>query len=102
MNNLSGRAFGWPAPEFGHLPNVVNKDGTKLSKRQGDVSIEYYRNQLYYPEAINNFITKSGGGFSDHSVDTIYSVQELADTVLYYTIQLRMFCLLTFFIFFLV
>lgn len=75
------RAFGWDPPEFGHLPNVVNKDGTKLSKRQGDVSVKFYREEGYYPQALANFVTKSGGGFSDHSVDKVFSSEELAEMV---------------------
>lgn len=30
------------SPEFAHLPLLVNPDGTKLSKRSGDVSVEDY------------------------------------------------------------
>lgn len=36
-------AFGWTPPSFTHLPLVLNKDKTKLSKRQGDVSVESFR-----------------------------------------------------------
>jgi len=36
------RALGWNAPHFAHLPLLVNPDGTKLSKRTGDVSVEAY------------------------------------------------------------
>src|SRR5207245_1406000 len=31
-------AFGWKPPIYGHLPLVLNKDGTKLSKRQADIT----------------------------------------------------------------
>ena len=37
------KAFGWTPPKFGHLPLIINSDGTKLSKRQGDVHVEHYR-----------------------------------------------------------
>jgi glutamyl-tRNA synthetase len=43
----------------------MNEDGTKLSKRQGDIHIEHYRAEGYYPEAIINFVTMSGGAFRD-------------------------------------
>ncbi|TIC62488.1 glutamyl-tRNA synthetase [Wallemia mellicola] len=36
------RALEKPTPEFAHLPLLVNPDGTKLSKRSGDVSVEDY------------------------------------------------------------
>ncbi|CAK1600301.1 unnamed protein product [Parnassius mnemosyne] len=61
------RAFGWTPPQFGHLPLIVNSDGTKLSKRQGDVRVEDYRNSGIFPLALVNYITLSGGGF-DHVV----------------------------------
>ena len=32
--------FGWKAPTFVHLPNILNADRKKLSKRQGDVAVE--------------------------------------------------------------
>lgn len=35
-------AFGYTPPAFGHLPLLVNADGTKLSKRTGDVKVEDY------------------------------------------------------------
>ncbi|XP_041974219.1 probable glutamate--tRNA ligase, mitochondrial [Aricia agestis] len=59
------RAFGWTPPQFGHLPLIVNADGTKLSKRQSDVRVEDYRNKGVYPLALVNYITMAGGGF-DH------------------------------------
>ena len=36
-------ALGWDPPQFAHLPLIMNSDGTKLSKRQGDVHVENYR-----------------------------------------------------------
>lgn len=79
--NSFHRAFKWQPPEFAHLPLVMNKDGTKLSKRQGDISISHYRNQTYYPLALANFVTKSGGGFSYHGIDKVFSLNELAENV---------------------
>lgn len=34
------KALGWEPPSFYHLPLLLNKDGTKLSKRQGDIQVE--------------------------------------------------------------
>jgi len=34
--------FGWTAPVFGHLPLLLNPDGSKMSKRKGDVKVEDY------------------------------------------------------------
>lgn len=35
-------ALGLPRPKFAHLPLLVNPDGSKLSKRAGDVRVEDY------------------------------------------------------------
>ncbi|GBP12927.1 Probable glutamate--tRNA ligase, mitochondrial [Eumeta japonica] len=59
------RAFNWEPPQFGHLPLIVNADGTKLSKRQNDVHVEDYKKQGIFPLALVNYITLAGGGF-DH------------------------------------
>lgn len=37
------RAFKWVPPQYGHLPLLMNADGTKLSKRQGNINIDHYR-----------------------------------------------------------
>ena len=73
------RALGWQPPHFGHLPLIMNSDGTKLSKRQGDLHVESMRKVGYYPESVINFATLVGGGFEekDNTVDTVYSVQHL-------------------------
>lgn len=55
-NMLLYKSFGWEAPKFVHLPVVLNKDGKgKLSKRQGDVSVESFRDNGYLVEALINF-----------------------------------------------
>jgi glutamyl-tRNA synthetase len=36
------RAFGWEEPKFAHMPILVNPDGSKLSKRSGDVKVLDY------------------------------------------------------------
>jgi glutamyl-tRNA synthetase len=54
------RYFGWNPPEFAHLPLILNPDRTKLSKRQGDVAVEDFRDQGYLPETLVNFISLLG------------------------------------------
>ena len=53
-------AFGWKAPDFAHLPLILNPDKTKLSKRQGDVAVKDYLVKGYLPEALVNFILLIG------------------------------------------
>lgn len=57
------RAFGWKPPQYGHLPLLMNADGTKLSKRQDDLRISSCRERHIFPLALVNFIVNSGGGF---------------------------------------
>ena len=53
-------AFGWKAPEHVHLPNILNPDKKKLSKRQGDVAVEDFQRKGYLPEALVNYIALLG------------------------------------------
>ena len=59
-NILLYQAFDWTPPKFIHLPLILNKTGGKLSKRQGDVFVEQYRDKGYLPEAILNFCVLLG------------------------------------------
>lgn len=54
------QAFGWEPPAFIHLPLIVNKERKKLSKRDGDMEIDWYRRQGYLPEAMVNFLALMG------------------------------------------
>jgi glutamyl-tRNA synthetase len=54
------RYFGWEPPRFAHLPLLLNPDKSKLSKRQGDVAVEEYRNKGFFPEALVNFVALLG------------------------------------------
>jgi len=74
-NILLYEAFGWTPPKYIHLPLILNKTGGKLSKRQGDVFAEQYRDKGYLPEAIINFCALLGWhGKNDKE---IYSLREL-------------------------
>lgn len=70
-------AFGWDAPQYVHLPTVLNKDKKKLSKRQGDVSVEDFRKRGYLPEALVNYLALVG--WSPESNKEIFSMDELID-----------------------
>mgnify|MGYP006164014507 FL=1 len=47
-------------PLFAHLPFVMGQDNAKLSKRNGEVSINWYREHGYLPEAICNYLALLG------------------------------------------
>ncbi|KAM4603721.1 nondiscriminating glutamyl-tRNA synthetase EARS2, mitochondrial isoform 1-T1 [Polymixia lowei] len=61
---LMYRALGWQPPAFGHLPLLTNKDGSKLSKRQGDIFIQSYQRDGVLPEALLDITTNCGSGFT--------------------------------------
>ncbi|EFN89978.1 probable glutamate--tRNA ligase, mitochondrial isoform X2 [Harpegnathos saltator] len=73
------KAFGWEPPIYGHLPLILNTDGSKLSKRQGDIDIESFRKQGIFPLALLNYVITAGaGGFHKEQEDqNLYSYQEL-------------------------
>ncbi|OIO51532.1 MAG: glutamate--tRNA ligase [Parcubacteria group bacterium CG1_02_58_44] len=71
-------AFGWEQPKFAHLPLLLNRDRSKLSKRQGDVAVEDYRDKGYLSEALVNFVALLG--WNPNSDREIYSRQELVDS----------------------
>jgi glutamyl-tRNA synthetase len=52
--------FGWEAPQFAHLPLLLNPDRSKMSKRSGDVAVEEYRKKGILPEVLINFVALLG------------------------------------------
>ena len=66
--------FGWNAPQFAHLPLLLNPDKSKLSKRQGDVAVEDYLKRGYLPEALINFVALLG--FNPKGDQELYTVEE--------------------------
>ncbi|MEY4101698.1 MAG: hypothetical protein RLZZ567_942 [Actinomycetota bacterium] len=64
-------------PTFAHLPFVMGQDNAKLSKRNGEVSIAWYREQGYLPEAICNYLALLGWSPGDDKEDI--SMQELVE-----------------------
>ena len=59
------RAFGWLLPRFWHMPLLRNLDKSKISKRKNPVSLIYYRQAGFLPEAMINFLGLMGGGMPD-------------------------------------
>jgi len=52
--------FGWQPPQFAHVPPIMGTGGKKLSKREGDVSVESFLQKGYLKEALLNFIVLLG------------------------------------------
>lgn len=74
-------ALGVPPPTFVHVPLLVNADGTKLSKRSGDVRVEDYRRAGWEPEALINLVALTGyhHGASDAPDHDVRTMQSLID-----------------------
>jgi glutamyl-tRNA synthetase len=71
------KAFGWQAPQFVHMPLLRNVDKSKISKRKNPVSLDYYRDAGYLPEALLNFLGNQG--FSIGGDREKYTLQEFVD-----------------------
>ncbi len=69
--------FGWEKPVFAHLPLLLNPDKSKLSKRQGDVAVEDYRDKGYLREALINFVALLGWNYGDDK--EFYQMDELIE-----------------------
>lgn len=53
-------ALEFEIPKFAHMPLMMGKDGSKLSKRHGAVAVSEYRNEGYLPEALSNYMILLG------------------------------------------
>lgn len=69
--------FGWEKPVYVHLPTVLNKDRKKLSKRQGDVSVDDFKNKGYLPEGLVNYLALVGWSPEDN--EEILSLEDMVE-----------------------
>jgi len=74
---LIQEAIGAPRPIYAHLPMILAPDKTKLSKRKHgeQVSVLYYRNKGYVPEAVVNFLAMVG--WNPGTDQEIFCMEEL-------------------------
>jgi len=54
------KALGAEPPRYGHIPLILNKDGSKMSKRDQGASLASYRDGGYAPEAVRNYFCLLG------------------------------------------
>jgi glutamyl-tRNA synthetase len=54
------KAFGVTPPHYAHIPLILNKDGTKMSKRDQGASLASYTEGGFLPEAVINYISLLG------------------------------------------
>ncbi len=77
------KAFAWNQPVFAHLPIILGKDKSKLSKREGAKSVLDYREDGYLKEAILNYMALVGwtpsGGEEQMGIDDMIKLFDLKD-----------------------
>tara|TARA_B100001996_G_scaffold7584_1_gene6362 strand:+ start:796 stop:2148 length:1353 start_codon:yes stop_codon:yes gene_type:complete len=61
-------------PFFGHLPMIHGVDGKRLSKRHGAVNINTFFEEGYLPEALINYLVKTGWSHGD---EEFFSIEQL-------------------------
>jgi glutamyl-tRNA synthetase len=69
------QALGYKPTAFAHLPLILNPDKSKLSKRQGDVSVEDFLQKGYLKEALLNFVAFLG--WNPKTEQEIFSLEDL-------------------------
>lgn len=67
--------LGYTPPQFAHVPLLLNNNKSKLSKRQGDVSVESYLDRGYLAQTLVNFVSTLG--FNPRGDKELYSMDEL-------------------------
>ncbi|KAH9920330.1 glutamyl-tRNA synthetase [Fomitopsis serialis] len=60
-------------PQFAHLPLLLNPDGSKMSKRKGDVQVMDYKRRGWEPAAILNWLALAGWGAAHDSASEVNS-----------------------------
>jgi len=73
------RALGWEPPRYAHVPMILGRDGARLSKRHGAVSVIAYRDQGYLPEALLNYLVRLGWSHGDRELFSLDELVELFD-----------------------
>jgi glutamyl-tRNA synthetase len=71
------KALASPLPVFAHVPMVLGKDRTRLSKRHGATSVTAYRDMGFLPEAMINYLVRLGWSHGDQEFFTRKELMEV-------------------------
>jgi glutamyl-tRNA synthetase len=75
------RALGATPPRFAHIPLILNRDGSKMSKRDEGARLGTYMEQGYAPEAVRNYLCLLGWSPKDNreklEIDEVIRLFEL-------------------------
>lgn len=72
------RALPAPMPKFAHVPMILAPDRSKLSKRHGAQTVEEFKDQGIFPEALLNYLVLLGWTPAD-STKEIMSLDEMIE-----------------------
>ncbi len=70
-------ALGYKLPIFAHLPMILGRDKSPLSKRHGATAVEEFKEKGYLPEALINYIALLGWSYDETT--TLFSIDELVE-----------------------
>jgi len=70
------QALGAPLPIFAHVPMVLGKDRSRLSKRHGATSVTAYRDMGFLPQAFVNYLVRLGWSYGDQEFFTLEELIE--------------------------
>src|SRR5438270_7054619 len=59
-------ALGAAPPHYAHIPLILNRDGSKMSKRDEGAGVEYYLRRGYLPAAVRNYLCLLGWSPKDN------------------------------------
>jgi glutamyl/glutaminyl-tRNA synthetase len=60
------RALGATPPRYAHIPLILNRNGSKMSKRDEGARVEYYIRRGYLPAAVRNYLCLLGWSPKDN------------------------------------
>lgn len=69
--------LGFDVPQIGHLTDILDPEGGKLSKRKGSTSVRGLLSEGYLPEALFNFVILCGWAPKDNR--ELYSLEEYVE-----------------------
>ncbi|MCU0749611.1 MAG: glutamate--tRNA ligase [Akkermansiaceae bacterium] len=70
-------AFGGKAPQYAHIPLILNADASKMSKRDAGAAVGDYPRQGFLPSAVVNFVALLG--WSSKTDEEIFTMDQLVD-----------------------
>ncbi len=71
-------AFGGKAPQYAHIPLILNPDGSKMSKRDAGAAVGDYPRQGFLSAAVVNFMALLG--WNPKTEQEIFTLAELVDS----------------------